>query len=80
MDPTHASTVDPFQSQRYLLHKRLEPWAPCWTQESHGCPHAGLARAGIPPPDSAPPGSAAAATATMHHGAAAGDRRPRFRP
>jgi hypothetical protein len=39
MDPIHASTVDPFQSQRYLLYKRLEPWAPCGTQVPYGCPH-----------------------------------------
>jgi hypothetical protein len=35
----HASIINPLQSQRYLLHKRLEAWAPCGTQEPHGCPH-----------------------------------------
>jgi hypothetical protein len=39
MDPTHASTVDPLQSQRYLLHKILEAWGPCRTQEPHESPY-----------------------------------------
>jgi hypothetical protein len=39
MDPTHASIVDPLQSQRYLFYKRLEAWAPCGTQEPHESPH-----------------------------------------
>jgi hypothetical protein len=39
MDPTHASTVDPLQSQRYLFHKILEAWSPCGTQEPHESPY-----------------------------------------
>jgi hypothetical protein len=35
MDPTHASTIDLLQSQRYLLHKRFEAWATCRTQEQY---------------------------------------------